>query len=51
MAILITNKLLWKKEWHSLKTNNQNKPKKGPFLKFKLPIALKLNFNRGQFYK
>ena len=25
MAILITNELLLKKEWHSLNTNNENK--------------------------
>ena len=51
MAILMTNELLWKKEWHSLNTNNQNKPKMAQFLKFKFLIALKLNFNGGQFYK
>ena len=27
MAILMINELLYKKEWHSLNTNNQNKPK------------------------
>ena len=40
-----------KKEWHSLNTDNQNKPKMVRFLKFKFLFILKLNFNGGQFYK
>ena len=49
----MTNGLLWKKEWHSLNTNNQNMPKMAGFLKFKFPIAInyKLGINGGQFYK
>ena len=51
MAILMTNKLLRKNEWHRLNTNNQNKPKIARNLKFKiLNIFLKI-FKRGQFYK
>ena len=38
-----------KKEWHSLNTNNQNKPKLAQFVKFKFLIVLKLNFNGAQF--
>ena len=30
---------------------NGNKPKMAIFFKFKFLIALKLNFNEGQFYK
>ena len=51
MTILMTNELLWKKKWHSLNTNHQNKPKKARFFKFKFQIALKLNFNSGLFNK
>ena len=51
MAILMANELLWKKEWHRLNTNNQNKPKMARFLKFKFQTILKLKFNWGQFYK
>ena len=40
-----------KNEWHSLNTNNQNKPKTAWFLKLELLIAIILNFNGGQFYK
>ena len=43
--------IIMKKEWHSLNTNNQNKPKMAQFLKFKFLIALKLNLNGGEFYK
>ena len=39
-----------KKEWHSLSTNNQNKPEMTQFLKFKSQSAWKLNFNWGQFF-
>ena len=38
-------------KWHSLYTNNLNKPKMIRFLKFKFLIALNLNFNGGQFYE
>ena len=50
MAILMTNELL-RKKWHSLNTNNQNKSKMAQFSKFNFLIALKFNFNEGQFYK
>ena len=49
MAILMTNKLLRKKEQHRLNTNNQNKPKIARNLKFKILNILKENFKRGQF--
>ena len=39
-----------KLEWHILNTNNQNKPKMAQFLKLMFLIALKLNFNGGQFF-
>ena len=48
-TILMTNKLLWKKKWQSLNTKNQNKTKIAQFLKPKFLIALKSNFNWGQF--
>ena len=51
MAILMTNELLWKKEWHRLNTYNQNKPKMAQVLKFKFLIAFKFNFNGVKFYK
>ena len=37
----MTNELLWKKEWHTLNKNDQNKPKMAQTLKFL--IALKFN--------
>ena len=43
--------IIMKKEWHSLNTNNQNKPKMAQFLKFEFLIALELNFNGSQIYK
>ena len=39
-----------KKEWHSLNTNNQNKPKIAQF-ENSILITLKLNFNGGQSYE
>ena len=48
MTIVMNNELLWKKKWHSLNTNNQNKPKMAWF--FKIQVALKLNFIEGQFF-
>ena len=46
----MTNELLRKKEWHSLNTNNK-KAKMVRLKKFKFLVALKLNFDGGQFYK
>ena len=51
IIILMINELLWKKKWHSLNTNKQNKPKMAQFFKSKFKIALKLNFNGGYFIK
>ena len=39
--------IYYKKEWHSLNTNNQSKPKMAQFLKSKFIIVFKLNFNGG----
>ena len=50
VTILMTNKLLWKKKRHSLNTNKPNKPKMAQFIKNPILMALKLNYNWGQFY-
>ena len=43
MAILMTNELLRKKEWHSLNTNNK-KGKNGPIEKIQVSSCIEVKF-------